>query len=29
MPATSPLGFDLTPPSEAERKRLEADLSGE
>ena len=28
-PQLSPSGFDLTPPSEAERKRLEADLSPE
>src|SRR6185503_5572477 len=29
MSTTSPYVFDLTPPSEAERKRLEADLSPE
>ena len=29
MSTISPSGFDLTPPSEAERKRLEADLSPE
>ena len=28
-PAVSPSGFDLTPPSAEERKRLEADLSRE
>jgi peptide-methionine (R)-S-oxide reductase len=28
-PAVSPIGFDLSPPDAAERKRLEADLSRE
>ncbi len=29
LPATSPSGFDLTPPDPAERARLEADLTDE